>query len=313
MSTISNRSILQKADFALQHLIDNGGLLFPAQAKKFMQLMITESTLIPQATYRPMSRAREQIDQIKFGSRVLRAAEELVALPDAERSVPDISKVELDCREFIGEVNLSDQVLEENIEDGEFRQTIMQILAPAVGRDLEEVVINGDTASADPFLAQFDGILVQAQSNIVDAAGAPISKDLFNDMMKALPSRYRKNKRELRFYTASNGELDYRNTLAERATVAGDRYLETDTPVMAAGTPVVGVPLFPDNLGATNDQTVVILTHPKNIVVGVRRKIRMEWDRSIRQRSMFVVVTLMANARFIEEDAVVKSINVQLD
>jgi hypothetical protein len=312
MSQLSNRSILQKADFALQHLIDNGGLLLPAQAKKFMQLMITESTLIPQVTYRPMSRSREQIDQIKFGSRVLRAAEELTSLPEADRSVPDISNVELDCREFIGEVQLSDQVLEENIEQGEFRQTIMQILSPAVGRDLEEVVINGDVTSTDPFLAQFDGILVQAQSNIVDAAGAPVSKDLFNDMMKALPARYRKNKRELRFFTASNAELDYRNTLAERATVAGDKFLETDAPVMASGTPVMGVPLFPDNLGTTNDQTVVLLTHPKNIVVGVRRKIRMEWDRNIRQRSMYVVVTLTADTKFVEEEGVVKAINVSL-
>ena len=312
MSTLSNRSILEKADFALSHLVTNGGLLFPKQAQRFMRLMTIEATLMPQITYRPMSRAREQIDQIKFGSRVLRAAEELVSLPEADRVVPDISKVELDCQEFIGEVNISDQVLEENIEQGELRQTIMQLLGPAVGRDLEEVVINGDTASADPFLAQFDGILVQAQSNIVDAAGAPISKDLFNDMMKALPARYRKNKRELRFYTASNGELDYRNTLAERATVAGDKYLETDTPVLAAGTPVMGVPLFPDNLGPTNDQTVVILTHPKNIFVGVRRKIRIEWERNIRQRSLAVVVTLTSDTKYAEEDGVVKAINVQL-
>jgi len=308
----SNRTILEKADFALSHLVSNGGLLLPAQSKKFMRLSTTESTLLGQVTYRPMNRAKEVIDQIKFGSRVLRAAQELTALPVADRTVPDLSKVELDAQEFIGEVNLSDRVLEENIEQGELRQTIMQLLAPAIGRDLEEVVINGDTGSADPFLAQLDGIIYQAQTNVVDAAGAPVSKDLFHDMMKALPPRYRKNKRELRFYTASDAELDYRNTLAERATAAGDKYLETDTPVLAAGTPIVGVPLFPSTLGATNDQTVVILTHPKNIVVGVRRKIRIEWERSIRQRAVAIVVTLEADTKFAEEEGVVKATNVQV-
>jgi hypothetical protein len=46
--------------------------------------------------------------------------------------------------------------------------------------------------------------------------------------------------------------------------------------------------------------------------VGVRRKIRMEWDRDIRQRSMYVVVTLTADTKFVEEEGVVKAINVSL-
>lgn len=312
MGYTENNTILQKADFALSHLVDNGGILHPLQAKKFMRLSTTESTLLGQVTYRPMSRARLQIDQIRFGSRVLRAAQELTALSEADRTRPEISKVELHARELIGEVRLSDQVLEENIEQGDLRQTIMQLLAPAVGRDLEEVVISGDRNSADPFLAQFDGILVKAQTNVVDAAGAPVSKELFHQMMKALPTRYRKDKRQLRFYTSSDGELNYRNILAERATVAGDKYLETDTPVIAAGIPIVGVPLFPDNQGATNDQTSILLTHPKNIVVGVRREIRIEWERNIRERALTIVVTMEADCAFAEEAGTVKAINVQL-
>ena len=92
----------------------------------------------------------------------------------------------------------------------------------------------------------------------------------------------------------------------------GDKYLETDTPILAAGTPVAPVPLFPDDLGPGQNQTVVLLTHPKNIVVGVRRKIRIEWERSIRRRALAIVVTLEADARFSEEEGVVKAINVQL-
>jgi HK97 family phage major capsid protein len=309
---MSNRTILEKADFALSHLVTHGGLLHPLQAKKFMRLTTVDSVLLGQVTYRPMSRAREDIDQIAFGSRVLRAAQELTELPQSERVVPDISKVELDAQEFIGEVNLSDRVMEENIEQGDLRQTIMQVLGPAVGRDLEEVVIKGDQASADPFLAQLDGILVQAQSNVVDAAGGPVDDQLFHDMMKALPPRYRKNKRQLRFYTSEDGEAELRRFRAQRETAVGDKYLETDTPILAAGTPVAPVPLFPDDLGPGQNQTVVLLTHPKNIVVGVRRKIRIEWERSIRRRALAIVVTLEADARFSEEEGVVKAINVQL-
>lgn len=312
MSHMSNRTILEKADFALSHLVSNGGLLHPTQSKKFMRLSTTDSTLLGQVTYRPMSRAREDIDQIAFGSRVLRAAQELTELAQADRTVPDISKVELDAQEFIGEVNLSDRVLEENIEQGDLRQTIMQLLGPAVGRDLEEVAINGDKTSADTFLAQLDGILVQAQSNVVDAAGAPVDDQLFHDMMKALPPRYRKNKRQLRFYTSEDAEANLRRFRAQRETALGDKYLETDTPILAAGSPVVPVPLFPEDLGPGQNQTVAVLTHPKNIVVGVRRKIRIEWERSIRRRALAIVVTLEADVKFSEEEGVVKAINVQL-
>jgi len=312
MSTLDNRSVLAKADFALQHLVDNGGLLLPKQAKKFMRLSTTEAVLLPKITYRPMDRGKEQIDQIKFGQRLLRAAEELTELPVSERVVPDLSKVELDAREFIGEVDLSERVLSENIEQGDLRQTIMQLLAPAAGRDLEEVVVNGDETSTDPFLAQFDGIIVQAQSNVVDAASAPISDDLLHDMMQALPPRYRKNKRELRFYTAVNAEDELRRSRKDRYSPSGDKYLETDAPIMAAGTPVEGVPLFPENLGVSNDQTVVVLTHPKNIVVGVRKEIRIRWAEDIRKRSVYVVITLEADCKYADEEGVVKAINVQL-
>ena len=312
MSHMSNRTILEKADFALSHLVNNGGLLHPTQSKKFMRLTTTDSVLLGQVTYRPMSRAREDIDQIAFGSRVLRAAQELTELAQADRTVPDISKVELDAQEFIGEVNLSDRVLEENIEQGDLRQTIMQLLGPAVGRDLEEVAINGDKTSPDTFLAQLDGILVQAQSNVVDAAGAPVDDQLFHDMMKALPPRYRKNKRQLRFYTSEDAESNLRRFRAQRETALGDKYLETDTPILAAGSPVVPVPLFPEDLGLGQNQTVAVLTHPKNIVVGVRRKIRIEWERSIRRRALAIVVTLEADVKFSEEEGVVKAINVQL-
>ena len=312
MSHMSNRTILEKADFALSHLVNNGGLLHPTQSKKFMRLTTTDSVLLGQVTYRPMSRAREDIDQIAFGSRVLRAAQELTELALVDRTVPDISKVELDAQEFIGEVNLSDRVLEENIEQGDLRQTIMQLLGPAVGRDLEEVAINGDKTSPDTFLAQLDGILVQAQSNVVDAAGAPVDDQLFHDMMKALPPRYRKNKRQLRFYTSEDAESNLRRFRAQRETALGDKYLETDTPILAAGSPVAPVPLFPEDLGLGQNQTVAILTHPKNIVVGVRRKIRIEWERSIRRRALAIVVTLEADVKFSEEEGVVKAINVQL-
>ena len=171
MSYTSNRTLLEKADLALADLTAGGGILLPAQAQKFMRLLIKQSVLMQLATVVPMASPKHQLSKIKFGSRILRPGQEATALAAADRARPDLSFLELDARLFKAEVHLSDEVLEDNIERGELRQTILEMIAEAAGRDMEEVIINGDTASADPFLATMDGLLKQTTSHVVDAAG----------------------------------------------------------------------------------------------------------------------------------------------
>ncbi|HMA93894.1 MAG TPA: phage major capsid protein, partial [Polyangiaceae bacterium] len=196
---MDNRTILEKADLALADLTAGGGILKPAQAQKFMRLLIKQSALMQLATVVPMASPKQQISKIKFGSRILRPGQEATALTQAQRAVPDLSQVELDAKLFKAEVRLSDEVLEDSIERGELRQTIMAMMADAIARDMEEVVINGDTLSTDPFLATLDGVLKQATSNVVDAAGVRISKELLRDLIKTLPSEYLRDKSAMRY------------------------------------------------------------------------------------------------------------------
>ncbi len=308
----SNRTLLEKADLAISDLTTGGGYLQPAQAKKFMRLLIKQSTLLQLATVTPMAAPKEEISRIKFGNRVLRPGREAVALTAAERSKPDLSKIELDTKLFKAEVRLSDEVLEDNLEEGELRQTIMSMLAEAIARDMEEIVINGNAASTDPYLAQMDGILVQSQSSVVDAAGAPISKNLLNDLIKALPSEYLRDKKAMRYLTSVDAELDYRNSLAERATAVGDKFLEGDAPVLYSGVPLQAIPMWPENLGTAQDRTAIVLTNPANVYVGIWRQIRLETDRDISEGVLKIVATLRFGCRFGEELAVAKATNVKL-
>jgi HK97 family phage major capsid protein len=197
MTYTSNRSLLEKADLAIADLTAGGGILLPAQAQKFMRLLIKQSVVMKMATVIPMPSPKYQISKIKFGSRILRAGKEATALSDADRAKPDVSFLELDAQLFKAEVHLSDEVLEDNIERGELRQTILEMIAEAAGRDMEEVIIAGDTASPDSFLAVLDGILKQAKSHVVDAAGAVVKKDFFRDMLKSLPSEYLRDKKAM--------------------------------------------------------------------------------------------------------------------
>lgn len=309
---LNNRVLLEKADLALADLTTGGGLLKPAQAQKFMRLLIKNSVLMKMATVVPMSAPKQEISKIRFGSRILRPGQEATALPAAERSKPDLSKVELDAELFKGEVRLSDETLEDNIERGELRQTLMELITEAIARDMEEVIIKGDTTSADPFLAVLDGVLKQATSNVVDAAGAPLSKDLLHDLLKTLPSEYLVDKKAMRFLSSVDAELNYRSTLAERATVVGDKFLEGDAPVVYSGVPLAPIPLFPEDLGVANDQTASLLTNPKNMLVGIWRQIRLESDRDISEGTLKVVATLRFDVKYADENGVAKAINVQL-
>jgi hypothetical protein len=331
MALTSNRSILEKADMAIRDLQDGGGYLLPAQAQKFMRLLIKQSELMGMATVVPMSAPKQQLPKIKFGSRVLRAGKEATRLLESERAKPDFSYLELDAKLFKAEVDLSDETLEDSVERGELRQTIMDLLAERIGLDMEEVLVLGDTTSPDPFLAQLDGVLVQTVSHVVDAAGQKLTKDILFDGVRALPSEYLRVKKSLAWLTSVDMELGYRNTLAERATVGGDKWLETDTPVLYSGIPLKPIPLFPENLPAPfvapaappagggvapvvpvpRDRTTIILANPKNLQVGIWRKIRIETWRDISAGVLRVVATLRFDVRWVDELGCVRISNVK--
>ncbi len=309
---LSNRSLLQKADLALADLTAGGGILLPAQAKKFIRLLIKQSVLMQMATVVPMAAPKQQIPKTKFGSRIMRPGQEGTALSVTDRAKPDLSYVELDSVLLKAEVHLTDEVLEDNIERGELRQTILEMIAERAAVDAEELFIQGDTTSTDPYLALLDGLLKQAKSHVVDAANAQINKNMLRDLLKTIPAEYLRNKKLLKFLTSVDTDLDYRNTLADRATIGGDVFLTEDTPVLYSGVPVTPIPLWPDNMGQASNQTDVVLTDPKNIFIGIWRQIRIEYDRLITEGTLRIVATMRMDVKYADENGVAKAVNVKV-
>lgn len=307
-----NATILQKADLALTDITTDGGLLLPAQAQKFMRVLIKQAVLIKEATVVPMRSPKQIIEKIRFGSRILRAGKEAVALPRADRAKPDLGQIELDAKLFKAEVRLSNEIMEDSIERGTLRNTIMQMMAERIALDMEEVVLTGDTNSSDVTLANLDGILKQATSHVIDNANAFTTKSVFANMLRAMPSEFLRNRRDLRFIGSIQSEMAYRDSLAERATVGGDKFLLEDVPVLYAGVPLLPVPMMPENLGGGTNSTDVILTDPANINVGIWRNIRIETDKAISEGVLIIVATLRFDVVFAHEPAVVKAINVRI-
>jgi len=309
---LDNRTLLEKADLALADLTTGGGLLLPAQAQKFMRILIEESVLLQQGTVVPMRSPKQLIEKIRFGGRILRAGSEALALPVGDRAKPDLSQVELDAQLFKAEIRLDNEVLEDSIERGQLRQTIMQLMAEAIARDMDEIICRGDRSSADTFLAKLDGVLKQATSHVVDAQLQTTNKTIFRDMLKSMPSPFLRNKKDLRLFTSVDSEIDYRDTLADRVGQVGDRFLERDEPAIYSGVAILHVPMFPENLGPGANATNMLLTDPKNINIGIWRNIRIETDKLVSDGVLIIVATLRFDVRFAEETAVVKAVNVKV-
>lgn len=308
----SNRSILEKADLAVQDLITNGGILPEAVAAKFLEVAVKESTLLQELAVVPMKSREQRIDLFRFAGRVLYPGYEATALPVARRSKPDLYKALLQAKLFKAEIRLNKEVLEDNIEGEAFKDHIVTAAGKAISRDIEDVVLNGDTGSLDPTLAVLNGVRAQITTNLVNALSSYTTKSVFKSAIKAMPQEFMKDRRALRFLTSFDSETDYRDSLADRATAVGDRFLLEGVPSTYAGIVVRGVPLLPENLGSPAYHTEMIFGDPKNINVGFWREVEWETDKDIVAGELIIVVSLRMDVKLAYEPAMVKVQNVRV-
>jgi len=302
--------LIQKADMALSDLT-SGGLLLPAQAKKFIRKMIKRSVLMQMATVIPMAGPKRRIEKIGFTERILKPKTSGTQLTSDQRSTPALSKVELSTVLAAAEVDIPEEVFEDNIEGDSLRKTILEEMARRAPLDLDELFLLGDTDLdlTDPFLDLLDGWLKSATSNVYDAAGAMPTEAVWKGAYKTMPQQYRALKSTMRFLTSSDAQTEYVDLLGQRGTAVGDKAAVDGIAPKWQGIPIEEVPVMPGNLGDDEDMTNALLIQPKNLTVGIQRKIRTRWDVDIRAGVVFVVMDLRMDAKFAEEEAVVKISN----
>lgn len=311
---MSPEELIKKADLALSDLSSNGGILQPEQANRFIRTVIDQPTILRECRTVTMNSPTRKINKIGFGSRILRAASQTGGAEDngtngrrlakADRVKPDLGQVELTTSEVIAEIHLPYEVLEDNLEKADLQTTILDLIAERAALDIEELVILGDTASGDSFLALMDGILVLADQNNVNAVNMGITKDVFNSLIKALPTRYRRNKNLMWFYTSMDIEQDYRSAVAARGTALGDDVLTGTRALPVFGVPLKGVAQMPDSKA--------IFTDPQNVIVGFQRNIRIESEKDIRAREYIIVLTARLACAIEETRAMSKATNVNV-
>lgn len=303
---IDNQRLIEKADLSLQGLVDGGGALSPAVAQEFIRTAINEAPFMKLARTVPMRSFEERIPRVGMGNRILYAATPSTESQVAERTAPTIDEVVLSAKLFRGEVLIPDEMLEDNIEGDRFRNVITQMLGEGVARDIDEFVLNSDTTSADPDLAQFDGVIKQASAHIVDFNNTRFiyTNAQVSAMVRAIPKNFKRMRDKYVFLTSYDAESDYRDALAARATQMGDNNISDASAVKYRGHSIIPVPMLPDTLNGGH-QTVALLMNPKDVAIGFWRNIKIEIDRNPRKGNVAFLVSLRLDAKITQPDGVV--------
>lgn len=258
---MTHEQLVQKAVITTD-AIAAAGKLSTEQADRFLDYVIDETVLRQNARIVRVKADEWEIDKIGVGSRV--------AMPHSEAQDPALrrgvttSKVTLSPKKIIVPFEISDEFKEENIEGESVEDHIVKMMATQSGNDVEELFINGDLLGAavlesdlidggsssqyikDSFLALQDGWIRGADAgNSYDAAGANIGASVFSRAINQMPTKFRRNRGNLRFFGAPDLWQLWMEKVSTRATAMGDMALGGSAVTKAFGVPGIEVPLMP--------------------------------------------------------------------
>jgi hypothetical protein len=114
---LSAKEAIERADMTLDDLTQNGGMLAPADADRFIDFIYQAPTVLSVARQIRMNSHTQRIQKIGFGSRILKPSPGAnTELADNDRSKATTSEIEMTTKEVVGEVWLPYDVLERKFE-----------------------------------------------------------------------------------------------------------------------------------------------------------------------------------------------------
>jgi len=287
--SITNRQVIANAAITTDSV--TYGLLNPEQARKFLQQTFEATTLRPLIRHEIRTAKTGEVDKIGIASRLLRAKVENT--DDGYRANPKFDRIQYATTAVRIPWEITEETLRENIEGQGFEGIVTNLMTTQMGVDLEDLDLNGDTATAEnaedyDFLKINDGWIKQIANggHVVDRSavnGGAMSLDVFYSTVKAMPNKY--NNGKLRWIMSPHRYQDWIYTLLNSAVSNGgiitDKRIEDP-----AAIPVVQCAGMPDDK--------IILTDPKNLIevatYGVQIRKTTEGKEAIMQDKRFYVV-----------------------
>jgi len=317
------KAIIQTSDFSGG---SKGGLLPPEIADKFVDYVYDMSKLKDNARLMKITPDQKHIDKVAVGSRVALPKSEAVKV--TERRGVSTERITINTKPIAVPWEISRETLARNIEGENFEDTVARLMATQLANDLEELFIQGDTNSSDPYLALLDGWGKLADGgHVVDAGRKSLAtlsdaRKIFGDLIRAMPKKFLRDRSELRFIAGTNVVQDYIDSLSERATALGDQALQQRITLTPFGIPLIEIPLLPTNQTygspASSDNSFILLTHFQNLITAIEVQyaggatgIELLKDTDIFGNTRQYCMHLSQGCAIQEKDAMVKAVNLR--
>jgi len=296
------------------------GILRPEQARRFIDY-VWDGTVLAKDGRRVTMRANTmELEKVNVGERVIRAAAQ--GLGNYTNSGATFSKVELTTKKIRLDWEVTAEALEDNIEGAALEDHLVRLMTNAFANDIEDLAINGDGSTGN-FLSIMDGFVHKVNTNgdaheaVVTVADDNWTPEVMQDIILAMPRKYRALKNNLKFYAGTDafqGIVKNNGTLADAiaeafaGTPAGTErnrqaYLDGQAQTLgtARTTRVLGidvqeVPYYPDGY--------VDLTFPANRVWGFQRDIVVNREYVAKKDTIEYTVFVRFGIQWEEEDAV---------
>jgi len=311
-----NVSFIRKAEGQLADIVDGGGAMLREQVEQFVEIQTVKSKLMGMADVQLMEAQEIEVDKMGFTGQVVHPAEENTELPDDERAVAEFDKTVLSTKPFKAEAVMSFRQVRNAINRARFIPTVISLLSKSARRDVETILIRGDrsldrSTARTRVLRKLDGVLKQAVSHVYDARGQTLNVNVLDAMAKVMPTEFYEDD-NLVYMSSKNACIDWRRSQAGRQTVLGDKQQGTRTNSDHHGTPVISIPLFPENLvyNGKSGYTDVLLCDPNNIMIGFQTDMEVYQEVHARAGQYIVVIYFDFDVIWRHEPAVVKAINV---
>lgn len=318
--------VVEKADIDATALPNS--ILNAQQANRFIDLVVDQSALLRLVRVVKIDHPTGEINKLDLGSIVSEGAGTTTT---ATTHTPTESVVTYTSVKYRSAFDLSTDFVEDNIEGGTVRDTLLNMFTKRIGTDAELAAIEGDDSLAtgdaqtqeNNLLGVNDGWKVILAAKVpaaqkVDAAGAASSRKLFYDMKRKIQRRYRIARPDYRWLLPPSVWDKWELDEGESTPAAGS---EAAAATRQAGTvgrrpfgiPQVEVPLMPEDLTygtAVTDGSEMWLSPLLNFLWFIQRDITIEWDRIPRQDKWEVTIHWRADVEVENEQMVIIAQNV---
>jgi hypothetical protein len=260
-----------------------------------------------------------ELEKVNVGERVIRAAAQ--ADPAFTNAGATFTKVELTTKKIRLDWEVSTEALEDNIEGGALEDHLVRLMTSAFANDIEDLAINGD-GTTGAFLSIMEGFVHKAKTSgdahesVVTVANNEWTTDVMQNIILALPRKYRALKNNLKFYAGTDafqGIVKNNGTLADAIAEAftgkpgteanRQNYLDGAAQTFGGarttrvlGVEVQEVPYYPAGY--------VDLTFPQNRVWGFQRDITVNRQYVPKKDTIEYTVFVRFGLQWEELDAV---------